>query len=134
MVERQVLSCISDPFRPLDTRQAAQLRSGMRKNGPNNETRSSEVTVLAKALDLLRVLAKEERQGLSVLSKRAGMTKASAYRILNTLERRGYLAKHSIDRTYTAGPNLIALSYAFVRGSTLITRARPVLESVHEEF
>src|SRR6476646_6350162 len=75
-----------------------------------------DVAVLGKALDLLE------------LSARTGASKASAFRVLSTLHRRGYVSKDPVTRRYTPGPRLIALSFANVSKLQLAPRARPVLE------
>jgi len=98
------------------------------------ERSKTDVTVLVKAFDLLEQLAEGGRLGLSTLSKRAGITKASAYRILSTLEGRGYLTKDGGDRNYAPGHRLVRLCCAFVPRSTLVTSARPILERLHSEF
>ena len=106
----------------------------MRNAGPPVETRKSDVSVVLKAFDLLEALADGEWVGLTAISIRAGVTKASAYRVLNTLVGKNYVTKRDADRTYGVGPRLIELSGRFAAGRTLVSRARPVLERIHREF
>lgn len=93
-----------------------------------------DVAVLGKALDLLEALAECRQVGLSDLSRQAHVHKTSAYRILATLESRGYVVKDGRLRTYMPGPKLIAVSATFMSGLGLVQVARPVLEAVHAEF
>lgn len=68
------------------------------------------------------------------MSRRTQIQKTSAFRILSTLESRGYVVKDGQDRTYLPGPKLVALSAAFLSGLKIIQYARPVLEAVHAEL
>ncbi|MGO4838896.1 helix-turn-helix domain-containing protein, partial [Rhizobiaceae sp. 2RAB30] len=66
-------------------------------------SRNDNVAVLDKALDLLECLLKQPDQTVADLAQRADVTKAAAYRILATLERRGYVATYQRVRRYSIG-------------------------------
>jgi IclR family acetate operon transcriptional repressor len=108
----------------------ADLPPGQRQGIP----REYEVAVLGKALDLLEALAEGEELGLSELSRHTNVNKSSAFRILTTLENRGYVLRLGRHRTYAPGPKLIAVSARFLSGLKLVTFARPVMEGVYAEF
>jgi len=93
-----------------------------------------DVAVLQKALDILEIVTQTGDLGLADLAARTGASKASSFRILSTLHRRGYVSKDPATRRYTPGPRLVALSFANVSKLQLVPRARPVLESLREEF
>ena len=93
-----------------------------------------DVAVLQKALDLLEAVTDAGDLGLAELSARTGASKASAFRVLTTLHRRGYVSKDPVTRHYTPGPRLIALSFANVSKLQLVPRARPVLEELRDAF
>jgi len=93
-----------------------------------------DVAVLHKALDLLEIITEAGGLGLAELSVRAGASKASSFRVLSTLHRRGYVSKDPVTRRYAPGPRLIALSFANVSKLQLAPRARAVLEALREEF
>lgn len=93
-----------------------------------------DVAVLQKALDLLELITDAGDLGLAELSTRTGASKASSFRILTTLHRRGYVSKDAVTRRYAPGPRLIALSFANVSKLQLVPRARPVLEDLREAF
>jgi len=93
-----------------------------------------DVAVLGKALDLLELITDAGDLGLADLSARSGASKASSFRILTTLHRRGYVSKDPVTRHYTPGPRLIALSFANVSKLQLVPRARPVLEELRDEL
>ena len=93
-----------------------------------------DVAVLGKALDLLEMITDGGDLGLAELSAGTGASKASSFRVLSTLHRRGYVSKDPVTRRYTPGPRLIALSFANVSKLQLAPRARPVLEELREVF
>ncbi len=93
-----------------------------------------DVAVLQKALDLLEVLADRPNLGLSELSEQTGASKASSYRVLSTLESRGFLVKDPVTRKYSPGPRLIAVSYGVIGRLDLVGIARPSMEALHAEF
>jgi IclR family acetate operon transcriptional repressor len=93
-----------------------------------------DVAVLGKALDLLETLASGPDRGLSELSERTGVSKGSAFRVLSTLEGRGYVSKNGETRKYGAGPKLLALSHAVVARLDLVRSARSILRRLQEEF
>ena len=86
--------------------------------------------MLQKALDLLEVLAEEPDLGLSELSEKTGASKASTYRMLSTLESRGFVVKRGDTRKYAPGVQLVALSCAVVARLDLVKAARPFLEEL----
>lgn len=92
-----------------------------------------DVAVLQKALDLLEVLAEEPDLGLSELSEKTGASKASTYRMLSTLESRGFVMKRGDTRKYAPGVQLVALSCAVVARLDLVKAARPYLEELQRE-
>jgi IclR family transcriptional regulator, acetate operon repressor len=93
-----------------------------------------DVAVLGKALDILETLAEARELGLSALADRSGVSKAASFRVLSTLETRGYVAKDPHTRKYRPGPSLIVLSSSLVSGLDLLRSARPVLERLHALF
>lgn len=93
-----------------------------------------DVAVLQKALDVLEVLADRSDIGLTELSSRTGVSKASTFRVLSTLEARGFVSKDPETRKYSAGVKLIALSCAVVERLDLVTAARPVAAELHASF
>ncbi len=101
---------------------------------PHNETSAYDVAVLGKALAIVESLVEGKTLGVSELSERTGASKASAFRILSTLERRGYVTKDPASRKYRPGPRLVAIACTLVSGLDLVQGARPVLAALHAEF
>jgi len=71
-----------------------------------------EVAVLAHALDLLFAIgeAPEVRLSTTEVSKRLGISRSTAYRLLLTLESRGVVEHHAATRGWTLGWRLFALA------------------------
>jgi IclR family acetate operon transcriptional repressor len=111
------------------------LRSTMRK-GDEETTRNHTggVAVLGKAVDLLEGLGDGAARSVAELAAMTGVTKSAAYRILSTLESRGWVSRQEPVRRYTLGPSLLALRP--VRRSTddLIPIARPFMQGLWEAF
>lgn len=93
-----------------------------------------DVAVLQKSLDILEVLAQRTDLGLSELSSRTGVSKASTYRVLSTLEARGFVIKDAETRKYSPGVKLIAMSCAVVARIDLVAAARPYVVELQAAF
>jgi IclR family acetate operon transcriptional repressor len=93
-----------------------------------------DVAVLQKALDVLEVLADHSDLGLSELSAQTGVSKASTYRVLSTLEARGFVIKDPDTRKYSPGVKLIAMSSAIVSRIDLVAAARPFVVELQAAF
>jgi DNA-binding IclR family transcriptional regulator len=89
---------------------------------------ASGVRVLHKTLDILEILkSRESGYTLADLTRSVALPKATVYRILATLERRGYL-----DRSHDSGYRLSAKMFDLQRQDsleqTLSRAAQPVIE------
>jgi IclR family acetate operon transcriptional repressor len=92
------------------------------------------VRVLHKTLDILEIL-KERDSGytLAELTRSVGMPKATVYRILATLERRGYLDR-SNDSAYRLSAKMFDLERSDSLEQTLSRAAQPVIERLVESY
>ena len=67
---------------------------------------AGDVGVLVKALDLLEALARGGAMSVAEVTGASGVNRAASYRILTTLERRGYVLRtHDEVRRYLLGPH-----------------------------
>jgi IclR family acetate operon transcriptional repressor len=91
------------------------------------------VQTARRALDLLRlVVNSDESLGLSELSRRSGLNKATTYRLMQLFEEYAYVAREDGGRSYVTGPGLVGLA-AVVLGRLDIARAaRPVVSRLAE--
>lgn len=90
------------------------------------------VTAVDRALKLLEILAENPDTGVSKLAERSGNTKSLVFRLLYTLEQRGYVHKDHSRRTYSLGYRLLFLADHTSRQSRLIEAAGPFLEALSE--
>lgn len=81
------------------------------------------------------ILAFEETDTLTIteISKVLGVSRSTAYRLLNVLEHRGFVRQDKRTKAFQGGPALLRVGLAAVRRSDLRMTLRPVLERVVAE-
>jgi len=84
------------------------------------------IQTVANALTLLESFHEDEDLGVTELSRRLGLHKNNVFRLLATLEERGYVEQVA-DR-YRLSVRCLELGHAFVRGRRLLREAQPILE------
>lgn len=93
-------------------------------------TGPKQVRVLQKTLDILEILKKERRGiGLADMARSVAMPKATVYRILATLEIRGYLDR-TVDGGYQISDKFFTLQRDLSPGQNLLRIAPPIMEKV----
>ena len=86
------------------------------------------------ALDLLEQFHDEvDELGVTELSKRLKLHKNNVFRLLATLESRGYIEQNRVTENYRLGLKTLQLGQTFIRQMGLLRQARPVLESLVEQ-
>ena len=85
------------------------------------------------ALTLLEEVATRRGATLSDLARATGMTTSKAFRLLGTLERRGYLERRN-GKSYELGAKVLHLGHRAARGHPLVRAAAPVLDRLAEHF
>lgn len=101
-------------------------------DGAEDERESYFVNGLAKGLKMIQVMG--EREPLITLSEAAqaaSMTRASARRILLTLEDLGFVGRRD-ERHFFLTPRVLSLGYSYLSSFPLWTFAEPVLEELVE--
>lgn len=88
------------------------------------------VAALDRGLELLEQLAERPDSGVSDLARHAGSTKSQAFRILRTLEARGYVRKDPETRTYALGYRPLFLAEHVERQAILLRSARPHMRAL----
>src|SRR4030088_699795 len=89
------------------------------------------VDAAAKALELLSVFSfREPRLSLADLAKRTGIPRATAFRLLSTLEQSGFLAKE--HGAYQLGIKCFVLGNIVAGGPPLLGRAHPHLVALRD--
>lgn len=93
---------------------------------------SYTIAALEAALELLEVLSRNSGAGITKLSELTGNTKSHVFRMLYTLEKRGYVVRNESTRGYTLGYRTVLLGEQAKTQSNLIQAARPVMDALTE--
>lgn len=101
-------------------------------SGPRRVTKRTSYTVeaVARALDLLRAFSEPPHEfGLSELARELGMTKNLAFRLLKTLELKGFV--HRVGDRYVVGMAVAELGrFAIHRFDAIRSAAEPILHEL----
>jgi DNA-binding IclR family transcriptional regulator len=88
------------------------------------------IQTVANALSLLEAFQDEEELGVSELSRRLGLHKNNVFRLLATLEERGYVEQAPRSERYLLGARALELGQSLARKNGLLRLARPVLREL----
>lgn len=88
---------------------------------------------VSHALDVLEELCKAAGEvGVTELSKRLKLHKNNVFRLLATLELRGYVDQNKETEDYRLGVKALQMGQSYLTQSTLVGRATPVLRELSE--
>lgn len=86
---------------------------------------------VSHALDVLEQFTGEQDElGVTELSKRLKLHKNNVFRLLATLEARGYIEQNKASENYRLGIRCLRLGQRFVNQMGLLRQARPVMSQV----
>lgn len=89
---------------------------------------------VTNALELMEEFRGEDTElGVTELSKRLGLHKNNVFRLLATLESRGYMEQNKITGNYRLGLKVLELGQVFIKHMGLLKMARSVLEEICEK-
>lgn len=94
---------------------------------------SYTISAVERALVLLEALAEMPDSGVSELAAHTGFTKTLIFRLLFTLEERGFVTKDPVRRTYSLSWRAMLLGDQARRQSRLISAADPQMEELHRQ-
>ncbi len=95
---------------------------------------------IVKAVDRALVLlscyldTESERLGVTELSNKVGLHKNNVFRVLATLEFKGYVEQTKRTEAYTLGPKILELGLIFKYQVGLIKPAKPVMERIAKKY
>ncbi|HVP28896.1 MAG TPA: IclR family transcriptional regulator [Myxococcota bacterium] len=92
------------------------------------------IQTVTNALSLLEVFETEASIGVSELSRRLGLHKNNVFRLLATLEERGFVEQEPGGDRYRLSLRCFELGQAFVRSHGLLREAQPVLDALATEL
>jgi IclR family acetate operon transcriptional repressor len=89
-------------------------------------------TALERGLDVLELLADREQARVTEIMKMLGVSRATAFRIMVTLEARGYAVHSPTEHVWRLGPRVSALASSLESGS-LVQAAATAMSGLHRE-
>jgi len=92
------------------------------------------IQAVSHALDLLEQFQGEtDELGVTELSKRLKLHKNNVFRLLATLEARGYIEQNKVTENYRLGLKTLEIGQTFIRQMGLLRQSKPVLEALVKE-
>jgi len=89
---------------------------------------------VSHALDVLEQFTSDaDELGVTELSKRLKLHKNNIFRLLATLESRGYIEQNKATENYRLGVRSLQLGQAYVGRMGLLRQARPIMESLAKQ-
>jgi len=92
------------------------------------------IQTVGNALRLLEMFDGERRLGVTELSRRLDLHKNNVFRLLATLEEKGYIEQCEEDDTYRLAVACLGLGQSYLQSNPLHERARPALERLTDEL
>ena len=90
---------------------------------------------VSHAIDVLEELANSSGEiGVTELSKNLKLHKNNVFRLLATLELRGYVEQNSESENYRLGVKTLHLGQAYLAHSSLIAKSMPILKKLSDEI
>ena len=106
--------------------------------GRRGRTRTREDIGVTRTLDrglaILEAVAAEGEMSLSDVARATQMSASTAYRLIETLERRGFLARSEDSGMYRVGSRAFDVGTAFSGAARLNDVARPIMRRLAEEL
>ncbi len=88
------------------------------------------IQTVINALRVLEEFRDAGELGVTALSRRLDLHKNNVFRLLATLEERGYVEQSPETERYKLGVRALELGRAFSQGRSLLKRGRPILEAL----
>jgi IclR family transcriptional regulator, KDG regulon repressor len=88
------------------------------------------IQAVAHALDVLEQFHGDAELGVTELSKRLRLHKNNVFRILATLESRGYIEQNRSTENYRLGTRCLQMGQSYIQHMGLLRQARPIMADV----
>src|SRR6266571_2201938 len=86
---------------------------------------------LQRGLEILEVLSQDKRPAtVAELTKRLKLPRSSVFRILWTLEQKGYVETDASGKSYELGPGVLRLGYQHLASRDVVQIARAEIEAL----
>ncbi|MGF1563719.1 MAG: HTH-type transcriptional regulator BhcR [Geminicoccaceae bacterium] len=117
----------------LDNVGAKPRRARGRPRGWTDNTAQNTVKSLDRALQVFAYLSQVQGKPLTALAAETGQSPATVYRVLVTLEGRGLVEFDPESQVWYIGPQAFVIGARYLRRTSLVERARPILRTLMEE-
>lgn len=88
---------------------------------------------VTNCLTVLEILAiSETEMGVSDISRRLNISTSSAYRLLSTLESKGFVVQNPHTEKYRPGMKIVSLGSSILRNTNIIMECRPFLQKLNQ--
>jgi len=108
-------------------------RTRGRPRGWDDKTDQNTIKSLDRAMMVFEYLSEFPGKTLSALASELGQSPATVYRILTTLEGRGLVEMDTAEQAWHIGPRAFVIGATFLKRTSLVERARPVLRKLMED-
>lgn len=98
----------------------------------DDKTEQNTIKSLDRAMEVFEYLSDHQGKALSALASEMDQSPATVYRILITLEGRGFVEFDAEDQVWHIGPQAFVIGARFLRRTSLVERARPILRHLME--
>ncbi|MCG7522643.1 HTH-type transcriptional regulator BhcR [Ruegeria sp. Ofav3-42] len=110
----------------------ARRKARGRPRGWDDKTAQNTIKSLDRAMEVFEYLSEAQGKALTALSDEMGQSPATVYRILVTLEGRGLVEFDHDEQVWHIGPRAFVIGSRFLRRTSLVDRARPVMRKLME--
>lgn len=114
------------------TAQNTARRARGRPRGWNDKTEQNTIKSLDRALSVFAYLSQDQGKPLTALAEETGQSPATLYRILVTLQGQGLVEFDPGEQVWHIGPRAFIIGSQFLRRTSLVERARPVMRRLME--
>lgn len=115
-----------------DTQQPLKKARG-RPRGWDDKTAQNTIKSLDRAMEVFEFLSLSQGKPLTMIAQEMGQSPATVYRILVTLEGRGLVEFDHQGQVWHIGPNAFVIGARFLRRTSVVDRARPIMRKLMEE-
>ncbi len=110
----------------------APRRARGRPRGWEDNSAQNTIKSLERALEVFEFLSETQGKSLSAISSEMGQAPATVYRVLTTFEGRGFVEFDPVEQLWNIGSRAFVVGARFLRRSSLVERARPILRKLME--
>ena len=98
-----------------------------------DKTAQNTIKSLDRAMEVFEFLSEHQGKALTTLASETDQSPATVYRILVTLEGRGLVEFDAVEQLWHIGPRAFVIGARFLRRTSLVERARPVMRRLMEQ-